>query len=342
MSVLLDHLASTLSEAESLQDLVRPALALLQHLTGFDSTYLAVVDSSLGVQRIRYAVNLGDLDIAEGLEVPWDDTLCKRALEEGKMFTSDVAAIWGDSTAARLLGIQSYVSAPVTIGNQVAATLCAASPRKLDMPAEALVALRLCAKLVAQQIERERILVQLRQANQDLVVMATADPLTGLPNRRVLQPELSRMLATAQRGGASVMVAAIDLDNFKSINDQYGHEAGDVLLCLIADQLRHVLRTTDLLARVGGDEFIVVGPGPRSQDTAEHDSQAWRARLADATRCTFTIGGKQISYAGASVGVTVSRGNVRDSRQLLREADEAMYAMKRLRKDDRAAFLAVA
>ena len=110
MDTLLTQLSSSVSSARTLEDLTRPMLEMLEAVTGLESTYLTRIDLEQGLQHILYARNVRRLQIPEGLAVPWGDTLCKRALDEGRVYTDNVAECWGDSDAARELGIQTYVS----------------------------------------------------------------------------------------------------------------------------------------------------------------------------------------------------------------------------------------
>ena len=103
---ILAELSTTLPAAKSVEQLTRPLLDMLGAVTGLESTYLTSIDLKADLQHVRYARNVGQLQIPEGLSVPWDDTLCKRALDEGRMCTSDVAQCWPDSDAARQLGIR--------------------------------------------------------------------------------------------------------------------------------------------------------------------------------------------------------------------------------------------
>ena len=131
MSELLDHLSESVTSARSVEELTRPLLEMLEAVTGLESTYLTSIDEIRGVQHVLYARNSSAMQIPEGLTVPWNDTLCKRALEEGRAFTDDVPACWGDSQAARDLGIRTYVSKPVRMGNgALYGTLCAASTQR--------------------------------------------------------------------------------------------------------------------------------------------------------------------------------------------------------------------
>ena len=117
MDNLLDHLCETVTRARTVEELTRPLLELLEDITGFESTYLTVVDLERGVQRVLYARNTRQVQIPEGLSAPWHDTLCKRALDEGRPFTADVGQRWGYSQVGAALGIQTYASTPVRMAD---------------------------------------------------------------------------------------------------------------------------------------------------------------------------------------------------------------------------------
>lgn len=333
---LLAQLLESVPEEADLESMTRPLLELLQAVSGFESTYLTFIDFERGEQRIAYAHNVADLAIPESLTVPWDDTLCKRALDEDRPFTADVADCWGDSDAARLLGIQSYASSAVRVEGEVCGTLCAASIRSRDLGDGALAVLRLFARLIGHQLERERLIERLKKANLELTAHARTDALTGLANRLLLMPELQRMLARGLRDRSTVMVAVIDLDHFKQINDTHGQDGGDDFLVAIVARLQATLRATDLLARTGGDEFVIVGPGPVPEPEPgpplDRATTAWQRRLAEATVGQIPIGARTIDYAGASVGVTAITPGAVDADEALRLADVAMYEDKRRRR----------
>jgi diguanylate cyclase len=333
MDVLLSRLSDSLASARSLEDLARPLLEMLEEVTRMESTYLTRIDLQQSLQHVLYARNTQRLQIPEGLDVPWGDTLCRRALQEGRVFTPDVPACWGDSEAAASLGIQSYVSVPVNLSDGVVfGTLCAASSRPAHLPNHAEKVLRLFAKLIAQQVEREQLMQALQQRNAQLTEMALIDSLTGVPNRRALYQELERLLAWARRSGRSVMVAFVDLDDFKPINDQYGHEAGDALLCAVARQLQAVCRESDYLARMGGDEFVFTGLGPATGQDGAEAIAGLHQRLERATACHVVLpSAATLDYPGASVGVVCLDPTSCTVDAALRRADAAMYVVKKLR-----------
>ena len=326
-------LADSVAGARSLEELVRPLLELLQAVTGLESTYLTRIDDAAGIQHVLFARNSQRLQIPEGLDVPWEGTLCKRALEEGRLYTDDVANCWADSEAAMALGIATYTSTPVRIEDgTLYGTLCAASGERKPLAEGAEKILHMFSRLIGQQIERERLVQALRQANDSLAISALTDTTTHLPNRRALMEEMRRRLASLEREGGALAVAFIDLDQFKSINDRHGHEVGDQFLAAIGGRLQGALRAGDFVARLGGDEFVVLSHTPHGGD-AEMAAMAMRTRLQTATTGHFGLAGMTIDYAGPSIGMIVAAPEARDIEALLAQADAAMYADKRLRKE---------
>ncbi|MDX1552204.1 MAG: sensor domain-containing diguanylate cyclase [Marinobacter sp.] len=331
MNDVLNKLAVAVSEDDDLESLVRSLLELLEAVTGLESTYLTHIDTANGVQRIVFARNSKDLSIPEGLVVPWDDTLCKRAIDEGQMFTDDVRNCWGDSEAARELGLTTYISEPVCIGdNELYGTLCGASRQKVPVSDEATRLLSMFSKLIARQLERDQLLATLRREHITLREFALTDLLTGIPNRRAMEVELKRSLSNAVRTGSAIHLAFIDLDGFKSINDDYGHDAGDRFLIEMARKIRAGLREGDFIARIGGDEFVVFGNAVSDDYSASR--AAIQQRIADLSKGTFHLGVADIDYEGASVGVVTSEPGMKDPEALLPLADEAMYFVKKTRR----------
>jgi diguanylate cyclase (GGDEF)-like protein/PAS domain S-box-containing protein len=163
-----------------------------------------------------------------------------------------------------------------------------------------------------------------RRAEQRLEVLATADPLTGLPNRHTFRNALERALETGRAGGVQAAVLLIDLDKFKEINDSLGHAAGDEALVALAQRMRVALGTDALLARLGGDEFAVLieGAGVRAMATAAAASIA--AALHEPIVCV----GRPY-HLSASIGIAIAPNDADNAAEMMRKADLAMYAAKR-------------
>ena len=329
---VVDLLADSIGAGNDLETLVRPLLEVMESVTGLESTYVTAIDEDAGLQHILFARNSQSLQIPEGLSVPWGDTLCKRALEEGSNYTDDVAGRWGDSEAARQLGIATYASTPIRIeGGKLYGTLCAASDERRPLAEGADRLMTLFAKLIAQQVERERLVASLHKANEALAATAMADSVTGLPNRRALMDDLRRRLSQAQRDDQVVLAAFVDLDNFKAINDRHGHDVGDRFLTTIGHALNEAMRGRDFTARLGGDEFVVLASVPRHELAGAPETL--RNRLQAATSKRFHLGeGVSIDYAGPSIGVAVAPAGSLDGEALINAADAAMYEAKRQRR----------
>jgi diguanylate cyclase len=323
-------LADSVTTARTLEELVRPLLELLQTVTDLESTYLTTIDSEAGFQYILFSRNTSRLQIPEGLSVPWEGTLCKRALEEGLPYTDDVANCWADSAPARELGIATYVSTPVrTDDGTLYGTLCGASSERKPLADGAQRVLSMFSRLISQQIDRERMLQALRQANDSLAATALTDTTTGLPNRRALMEEMRRRCALHPGDGRVLVVAFVDLDQFKAINDRYGHDIGDHFLRAIGQRMRGILREGDFVARLGGDEFVTLSSPTRGE--AADFAAALPARLLAATAGRYRFDGVTIDYAGSSIGVVLAESGA-EPETWLAQADAAMYADKRQRK----------
>ncbi len=166
-----------------------------------------------------------------------------------------------------------------------------------------------------------RDISDLKRLEGELEFQALHDPLTGLANRTLLASRLAIAIARRARPN-DVSVLMIDLDGFKEVNDTYGHTVGDEVLRMVAVRLERLTRPTDTLARVGGDEFVLLCP-----ETDVDGAVAIAARIIEVLHQSFTGEGFEIEF-GASIGVAHRQGGDADPEALVNEADQAMYTAK--------------
>lgn len=170
-----------------------------------------------------------------------------------------------------------------------------------------------------------RTLLRLLQLQFENRRLSLQDPLTGLPNRREFTERLARLREAGQPTRFAVL--CMDLDGFKRVNDQHGHDAGDQLLAQVAQRFRGLLRQQDAVCRVGGDEFVVLLPGADAAVAAQVAQ-----RLLQEVARPFTLRDGVTVQVGLSVGIALCPGDGQDGAHLLREADAALYRAKRAGK----------
>jgi diguanylate cyclase (GGDEF)-like protein/PAS domain S-box-containing protein len=173
-----------------------------------------------------------------------------------------------------------------------------------------------------------RDVTQRKQFEQKLADMATHDSLTGLPNRTLLADRLTMGLALSRRSGNRLAILMLDLDRFKAVNDTMGHGAGDQLLKAVAERLTGVTRNSDTVARIGGDEFILVLP----QISMPTDAAKLAQRILDIFKEPIIFDGHQLNIT-TSIGIAVYPDDGKDIEILLKSADNAMYWAKEQGRD---------
>jgi len=165
---------------------------------------------------------------------------------------------------------------------------------------------------------------ELKRAEMTLEHLATHDTLTGLPNRYLMFDRLNQLLVRAERYETGFAVLFIDLDGFKRINDSRGHDVGDLVLRGVADRLSQSVRAADTVARIGGDEFVILVEALR----AGHDATALAQKIQAALGKPFSLPGGDATVT-VSVGIGLYPEDGRDAEELLKAADVAMYRAKR-------------
>ena len=184
---------------------------------------------------------------------------------------------------------------------------------------------------VTEMKELEQAFLQMKQKvnerQTELQIKALHDPLTGLPNRALMDDRLQHSINVAERNSSSVVLLLIDLDEFKKINDTKGHLAGDGILKEVATRLVNVTRSTGTVARVGGDEFIVILP-----DVKESEVEEILKRIHDKFSQPFLIDGEFLGIH-LSIGVAIYPQHGLEPKALIQSADSAMYKAKQTGKE---------
>ena len=179
--------------------------------------------------------------------------------------------------------------------------------------------------------------IALQESEAKLQQMALTDSLTGLPNTRLLQDRLERALAQSGRRDGDVAVLFVDLDGFKAVNDAMGHAAGDEVLQAVAERLRACARAADTVARIGGDEFVVLLEGCRSRG----DAETVAGKIAAAISAPLALG-RGAAEISCSIGIAFHPSDGDCAEILLRNADKAMYRAKEAGKNRFALYAATA
>lgn len=164
---------------------------------------------------------------------------------------------------------------------------------------------------------------ELQEANQKLQQLATTDMLTGLANRRFAMQALEQLWTETARHHTPLGCMLIDADHFKQINDNYGHDAGDTVLCELGKQLQYVMRTDDIVCRIGGDEFLIICPNTDSKGLL-HIAEQMHEQVA---RMQVQVTGG-FWNGSISVGIAVKSSAMKNTADLIKAADNGVYAAK--------------
>jgi diguanylate cyclase (GGDEF)-like protein len=222
------------------------------------------------------------------------------------------------------MGMRETMIAPLTGDSGVMGTMMVANRRGVsgfgtdDRRLLETLAVHTGSTLGQDRLERR--VVELHETKEQLYHQAFHDPLTGLANRLLFADRVAHALA---RRGGNVIVMYIDLDDFKPVNDTYGHDAGDLLLCAVGQRLRDTLRPADTPARLGGDEFAVL-----LTDVAAQDVPTVAERIMRSFGASVDLGGATTRIS-ASMGIASADSGSMPADELLRKADAAMYVAKR-------------
>ncbi len=221
------------------------------------------------------------------------------------------------TTYGRLDEIRSTLAVPVVVAGTAVAYLNLDSFRTRDAFGDRALGI---AEALAVQVA---VAMQRLELERRLVHVATHDELTGLPNRLLHHQRLEQAIAGARRHERCVALLLVDLDGFKPVNDRHGHAAGDAVLRQVAQRLRSGLRAEDTVARIGGDEFVVLIEHPVTREHATHVAD----KLDCALREPYDVPDGKVTL-GASIGVALFPDDADAPDRLLKAADDAMFAVK--------------
>ncbi|MXV18392.1 EAL domain-containing protein [Deinococcus xianganensis] len=250
------------------------------------------------------------------------DSICTLVVEQvGPLVIPDThldPRVAARATVTGPMNVRAYAGVPVVTPDGYAlGTLCVIDHRPRPFTPEQIEALTQLAEVLGGELERRAVQVQLER-------LSLTDALTGLPNRAEFREHLRQATQRVTLSGERVALALLDLDGFKVINDSLGHQAGDELLQQVATRLREELSSSDLVARMGGDEFALVLTDVRGIGSVERVL----TRLRDAMQRPFTVAGRDLP-ASFSAGVSLYPDDGVDAEEMLARADTAMYRAKR-------------
>ncbi|KFF60948.1 hypothetical protein JF66_00925 [Cryobacterium sp. MLB-32] len=290
----------------------------------FRATNAAVL---LGDSAETLAVAAGthpiDPALPESIPTPWADALTSGAIVTISSLAEAARCYPGFEQVLRAHRIEALSVVPLRAGTRVLGVLICSYGRQRTFDAPSTELHAALARQSTEALERIRLQDELRR-------LALYDQLTGLANRKLLNQTLDTMLDSAQRLGSPVGLIFFDLDGFKAVNDHLGHLVGDGVLREIAGRLRTIVREQDVVARFGGDEFVIVCESARSVDAL---ALAERIRLAVRLPLTGSAAAHRLT---ASVGLAVYEPTDQahpSATDMLRLADSAMYQSKQAGKD---------
>jgi diguanylate cyclase (GGDEF)-like protein/PAS domain S-box-containing protein len=303
------------------------ALALCREELDLDWAYIGVVDAARAELVIESSLGTPGENgpQAFGARLSLERTLIGRVLESRDVLSvADLAPVLENDPSVVVNGSWgAYIAVPIWVGDRAYGAIGFTSrrDRQNGFLASERDFVRITGELIASAIER-------RLQGERLDALAHSDALTGLPNRLVFEDRLARTLLAAKRYEDAFAVLYVDLDGFKGINDTYGHGAGDEVLRVVARRLEAVVRESDTVARIGGDEFLILAP--KVSTWSDASDLAWR--VVEAMRVPIEINGT-LRTISTSVGASVYPEDGDDAEMMVRRADAALYRAKSTGKD---------
>lgn len=303
---------------------------LMDRVTIFDITERKRIDQALRLseERFRNTMNVAPIGMAimtlEGKYVEVNKSLCqivgysKSELE--KMSFQEIT--YSEDLTSDLINVKKLIEGKIRLHQ---------TEKRYVRKDGKVIWVQLTASLLKDSktdkplffITQIEDITERKQTEEMVRILAYHDTLTNLPNRRSLSDSLNHMLASAKRHQHVLAVMFLDLDKFKHINDSLGHEAGDELLKAVAVRLSAALRLEDIIARISGDEFVIV----LNEISHIQDAAIVANKIIDSMKKPFLIMGHEIETS-ISIGIAIFPKNGTEAKELIRNADSAMYVAK--------------
>jgi diguanylate cyclase (GGDEF)-like protein len=291
-------------------------------LLGDDTASLRILDEAEAGHTLLLSAHGIDPVLMTGLRrATIDQGLSGRTITSGRLVIAEDYVADPQAHALLASHVRSAMSAPVSRNGEVVGSLLVGSfqPRRYS-PAEQEILLAF-AEHASLALNDAAAVEGMRRAFDDAVHQATHDPLTGLPNRSLVLDRLEQALARSSRTGGRVTVLFADLDRFKVVNDSFGHSVGDGVLLCVSQRLRAAVRPHDTVARLAGDEFVVV-----CEDLTDSDALDVAERVAATVAEPIVLDGRE-TVITASIGIAHAEPGTR-AEDMLRDSDVAMYGAK--------------
>ena len=301
--------------------LCRFVLSRLGRALGAQRASLMLLDDARTALFVKAARGM-DPSLVGRVRIAMSGGLAGRAASLGRVMAGR-AAVGGPRSYAG----SAYVLLPLGRGGR-----CEGVVSLTELPADA-VPLDADLRALRRMADRAGHALSAARRIEQAEVLSATDELTSLPNRRSFEKALHREMERCRRAGTALAVALLDIDHFKSLNDRFGHPAGDRVLVQVARRIASAFRETDLVSRWGGEEFAVLLPALAEGTVSEAVTAVERARVAVAGK-PLTLGpGLPCPVASISGGVALFPMHGTDASELLRRADEALYEAKRTGRD---------
>jgi diguanylate cyclase (GGDEF)-like protein len=326
---ILYSISKSVSSLLDLDKLLIRIVEAARYLTSAEKVSLYLLDQRTQEVHLRATQSSGDRRVRRAKR-KGGDTVVKEALDTGEVALSR-------STRLDETGRGTWtISVPLNIRETTIGALSIQSKEGAPLPDSDRYLLSALADYAAIAIENARLydavheeLAQRKQAEEAIRQLAYHDTLTGLPNRTLFNDRLAVAFGRARRHRHKVAVVMLDLDRFKEVNDRLGHSVGDQLLKAVGQRLVALLRESDTVSRMGGDEFLLLLP---EMERIEYAAKA-AERILHAVREPFFLEQQTVSIT-TSVGVAIYPDDGKDGETLVKKADIAMYRAKDLGRDN--------